>query len=557
MKRRFLAVGLGLLALALPNCSPRSRGARPDGSASFEAVPLLGLDPRRSDGADLRAISKWIRGAHLVGLGEAVHGADQLHRLTHRLLAHLVEWDGFTVFALEVDAAHGMLLDDYVSGRRDDLDAILAQRWWASEIFYDLAIRDLIVWMREYNRTARTPIHIAGFDLKQPDLAMAILVKRLDAVDPDAAAEASAQFRAIRDLGGFGVFPNVAGYSADFEIPLPGAGALAQTLAVNLRLRSRGFSHGSAGFTLRAGDSNGDAVVRGDDPRLASVGGREGEGIPLGARLEVPPGTRSATLTVLHRGNGTVWFDGLSVLVGGRPVAVRLDQAEARALMMPRLQVMDYTAVADRAAGGDGGGSLRVDCDPRVDAAIAAANRISTIVEAVASAATSAPAETTWLRQLARLVVEASEWRGLVENNRDVFLAENLVWLGRRAYPQARVLALAHTVHTERRPARMGRFLAQAMGDDFRAISMIAVAGEYRYFATPGPDSSAADGLRVVEIGSRETSPYGRYLAALRAGDFIVRRPGRVPADVDGSSIPDIAILLRRVTPIRMPPPAP
>ncbi len=74
-------------------------------------------------------------------------GVHDFHRFSHRLFAYLGEKKDFAVYALEVDLGHAALLDDYVHGRRDDLEALLARRHpWA--IFYDRALRDLLTWMR-------------------------------------------------------------------------------------------------------------------------------------------------------------------------------------------------------------------------------------------------------------------------------------------------------------------------------------------------------------------------------------------------------------------------
>jgi erythromycin esterase-like protein len=117
-----------LLAILLPlvtaGCSarPATLGSAPPDLV----VPLLATEPDFARDADLRVLADWLEEATMVGVGERVHGTHELHRLSHRLFAHLAD-----VFALEVDQAHAALLNEYVCGSRDDLEAILAKRWCA------------------------------------------------------------------------------------------------------------------------------------------------------------------------------------------------------------------------------------------------------------------------------------------------------------------------------------------------------------------------------------------------------------------------------------------
>jgi len=518
-------------------------------------VHLLGVapDPAGHSPPDLQALAAWLGDARVVGLGESFHGVDDFHRLAHRIFAHLAQDDETAVFALELSQAQAARLDDYVQGRRDDLDALLAERWWGSKIFYDQALRDLLRWMRARNRAGeRRPVHVAGFDFKQPSFAEEDLATGLRRLDPAAAEEAATLFSHITRLGGLGLFPNVVGYTAEVEVALAPRHQ-GRTLRLDGWLRGEGVSHGTVGVSLQPVDPG---AYR--PPAVTEVAGADlgGAWTPVHVELEVPAGVAAVRVGGFHRGNGTAWFDDLSLTLEGEPIGAAdlLGSAAPRPLMMPHLQVMDYAAARDAAVVRVDGASLRVACDPAVDAALAAARRLEELVEETLAAAPGrmSGSDGLWLRQRARLVAQAVQWRTLVERNRDVFLAENLLWLQQQAFAGSRVLALAHASHTEARPRRMGSFLAAGLGDGYRTVSMLALSGRYAYFGHVASLRTDAP-LEVVAI-AEDRGDLASYLASLGDGDLLIdlRRLQQAGTDMPDGPRPDVAVVLRRVAPIAL-----
>jgi erythromycin esterase len=125
-------------------------------------LPLATGDPSQDD---LAAIASMLKGARIVGLGEAVHGDAEVLRFRNRLFRHLVERHGFTAIALESGIVEGRLVHDYVGGRTSDLDAALSSG--ISWTFDGLAEnRALIEWLRAHNaRVDGRPVNFYGFDL--------------------------------------------------------------------------------------------------------------------------------------------------------------------------------------------------------------------------------------------------------------------------------------------------------------------------------------------------------------------------------------------------------
>lgn len=492
-----------------------------------------------------------------------MHGSHELHRLGHRIFVHLVEHEGFTVFAYEFDQVHAALLDEYVQGTRSDLDAIMAQRWWASASFYDEALIDLLQWMRQYNATATERVRFAGYDSKQPELAMFALSAALREVSVEAALEAENLFKAVRDLGGLGVIPNFAGYSGVASVVVAPRTAESQVLRVRLRVRTSGLTWGTVGLTVQADTLPAQtAALEGGNPDArAAVGESDGRDAwsPLEVSLELPAEVTEVSLTVFHRGDGTAWFDGLEIALADEPIPTPdLAEFERRPLLIPLLQVDDYVTAPDGAVTFDGHSSLRVTCDPRLDMALAAARRIQSIVaQHVERNAELGPAKAGWLRQMARSVVQAAEWRTAEQSNRDVFLAENLTWLAREAFPRARILALAHSSHSQRLPRRMGAYMAETHGEAYRTVSMFPLEGERREFGALA-SLSASSLLEALPLEGGGPWELARYGAGLASGDLVfaprelaAARGGSNPAGIDAATAPEVAILVRRVTAVR------
>jgi erythromycin esterase-like protein len=430
-----------------------------------DCLPLRPSEPAATADApsdDLRTLAGWLGGPRVIALGESVHGSRTLHRLAHRVFAYLADEEGFTVFALEIDQAHAAHLDAWVQGERDDLDALLAERWYGSQVFYDRALVELLHWMRRRNESRKeaglATLHVSGFDMKQPRLAADAAVAALRRADPRAAAEVEALYARALEPGAFGLFPNVSGFTGVLPVALPES--TGTPLRVEVEVRGDGVDYGEVGvFALGAGRT-----------LLAGEVGSAWQTLVLD--LERPAG-RGFDLLLVHRGDGTVELGVPRVTLGGEEISSPdLAAVTPRPLMMPRLQRMDY---AHDVVAVDGRPVLRVSADPvlgRSREAVAAAEAL---------VGRTLPHD-RWARRYARLVTQAVEWRILVERNRDAFLAENLRWLADTAFPGARLVALTHASHAGRHPTRMGGFLADALGDRYRVVTLQAVSGRYRYF---------------------------------------------------------------------------
>ncbi|SDT78751.1 DUF6194 family protein [Actinoplanes derwentensis] len=99
---------------------------------------------------------------HLLALGEPYHGEPAFARLRNRILETLAG-HGFRSIVIESDRAAALAVDDYVQGRRDDLDLSTGiSHDWGSRP----PTRELIDWLRVHNadRSDAERITFHGFD---------------------------------------------------------------------------------------------------------------------------------------------------------------------------------------------------------------------------------------------------------------------------------------------------------------------------------------------------------------------------------------------------------
>ena len=129
-----------------------------------DTIPF-GLDASMLDPVVDRIIAALDDSIELLGLGEALHGGEDILVLRNRMFERLVATHGFTAIALESSFPRGRLVDDYVHGRRDAASDV-----WETGFSHGFGkletTRELVEWMRQYNAD---PAHLEelsfyGFD---------------------------------------------------------------------------------------------------------------------------------------------------------------------------------------------------------------------------------------------------------------------------------------------------------------------------------------------------------------------------------------------------------
>ncbi|MFE2865268.1 erythromycin esterase family protein [Embleya sp. NPDC059259] len=157
---------------ATPTDTAASRGDPACALARF-AYPLGSTVPGGST-ADLEPFDTMIRGADVVGVGEATHGSSEFCTIKHRLFRHLVEHRGFRGFVFAVHWGAGVRLDAWARHGTGHLRTIMDEEFQAgSSQWNTVETRDLFRWMRTWNvRHPDDPVRVAGAGADYADPAL-------------------------------------------------------------------------------------------------------------------------------------------------------------------------------------------------------------------------------------------------------------------------------------------------------------------------------------------------------------------------------------------------
>ena len=161
------------------------------------AVPLKSIEAGSGVG-DLQQLKHVLKGARIVGLGEATHGSREFFQVKHRMIEFLVREMGFTVFAIEASYAACFNINNYVLyGKGDRAQALASQKFWTWDTN---EVTDLIDWMRAYNQKAPggKKVKFLGYDLQNFEQGLGLVEAYLRKVAPEYADRAEATYKPLR-----------------------------------------------------------------------------------------------------------------------------------------------------------------------------------------------------------------------------------------------------------------------------------------------------------------------------------------------------------------------
>ena len=143
------------------------------------------------DAATDRIVREQDESVELLGLGEALHGSEEILLIRNRMFERLVEAHGYSAIVLEVTWPRARVMYDHVLGAREPTDPAVRD-WFGSGFGLLEANRELIEWMRQYNADPahRVKLHFYGFDLPlgegglaSPGRVLGVVLEYLDRVD--------------------------------------------------------------------------------------------------------------------------------------------------------------------------------------------------------------------------------------------------------------------------------------------------------------------------------------------------------------------------------------
>ena len=142
-------------------------------------IPLTTVEGGQGP-ADLAPLRAIVGDARAVGLGEATHGTREIFQLKHRMLEYLVGEMGFNVLAIETGLPESFAIEDYVLGGPGDPEQLLAAE---SAVWKTEELRDVVRWMREWNRTHTRKVHFQGLDMRRGSVAARDTLAYLERTD--------------------------------------------------------------------------------------------------------------------------------------------------------------------------------------------------------------------------------------------------------------------------------------------------------------------------------------------------------------------------------------
>ncbi len=137
--------------------------------ARKSAVPLKTVEAG-SGFTDLFPVGDIIGDSRIVALGEATHGTREFFQLKHRIIEYLAAQKGFTVFSIEANMPEAYRLNDFVlRGEGDPKKLLKGMYFWTWDT---KEVLDLILWMREFNRSGKGHLEFTGFDMQNSTVAV-------------------------------------------------------------------------------------------------------------------------------------------------------------------------------------------------------------------------------------------------------------------------------------------------------------------------------------------------------------------------------------------------
>ena len=257
--------------------------------------------------ADLQPLKRVVGNARIVSLGEATHGTREFFQLKHRLLEFLATEMGFTIFSIEANLPEAYRLNDYVlRGVGDPRQLLRGMYFWTWDTE---EVLDMILWMRAFNASGRGRVQFTGFDMQTPTVAMEIVrafVARYDAPYMTAIARANDEIRAMSAPSSFGVATST----------FPVAVSAGKRVRYSGFIKTTGVTRGYAGLWWRVDGESG--ILAFDNMSNRGVTGTS-EWARYQIELPVAANARNINFGALHTGDGSAWFDGLTIELDGVP----------------------------------------------------------------------------------------------------------------------------------------------------------------------------------------------------------------------------------------------
>jgi erythromycin esterase-like protein len=371
--------------------------------------------------------------------------------------------------------------------------------------------------MRAFNASGRGRVQFTGFDMQTPIVAMEIVrafVTRYDAPYMTAIARANDEIRALGAASSFAVA------TATFPVA-PAAG---RRIRYSGFIKTTGVTRGYAGLWWRVDGETG--VLAFDNMSNRGVTGTT-EWARYQIDLPVAANARNINFGALHTGDGSAWFDALTIEVDGVPFTnqsifdLDFESTPPRGFS---LGGAGYDVLVDRQVARSGGQSLRMtyrsgapgQIDPaRVSATWKEVVRYLDANRAMYRSRGATEQEIEWAARNAIVVLQGVQMR-TNEVSRDRSMAENVKWILDQS-PDEKIVLWAHNGHvaaggfTGFEP--MGSTLRQMYGTDMVVFGFAFYQGAFQAMGRP-------IGLSTFTVDPAPAGSLDATLAAARIPAF-------------------------------------
>jgi erythromycin esterase-like protein len=469
--------------------------------------------------ADMQPLKKVVGDARIVALGEATHGTREFFQLKHRMLEFLATEMGFTIFSIEANMPEAYRLNEYVlTGKGDPRQLLKGMYFWT---WNTEEVLDMILWMREFNKSGKGHLEFTGFDMQTPTVAAEIVRDFVAREDPEYVAKVKEAPLETGPGQNFGV--------ATARFPVQDAAG--KRVRFSGYIKTEGITRGWAGLWWRVDGAKGTLAFDNMQNR-----GATGTTDWKRYEVELPVAAEATNINfgAILGGDGRAWFDGLAIEVDGKPYAHPLPTwlftGGKGYLVGPDSSVFrsGNESLGMRFAGDAGG------ADPK--AAAVSWREVVRHMEAsrgAYEAKGATPREAAWAIQNARVVLQSMEMRS-GEVSRDASMAANVQWILEQSRG-AKIVLWAHNGHVAASGpggyAPMGGSLRKVYGDQMAVFGFAFDQGSFQsvdkskglrdFTVPPAPGGSldstlAAAGIPLFALDLRlapKAGPVAQWLA--------------------------------------------
>lgn len=432
------------------------------------AVPLK--TPEAGNGFDdMRPLQALIGEARIVSLGEATHGSREFFQLKHRMLEFMASEMGFNIFSIEANLPEAYRLNDYVlEGRGDPAQLLRGMYFWTWDTEEVLA---MIRWMREFNQSGKGRIQFTGFDMQTPTVAAGIVRDFTSRYDTSFVTDVD-EARKMSETLSANAGPTFGVASGSFPV----SRAAGKKVRYSGYIKTEGVTRGYAGLWWRVDGPSG-VLAFGNMQNRGATGTTEWTKYTI--ELPVDANAKNINFGALFPGDGTAWFDGLTIELDGEPFTDASQLDLDFELASPRgfsIGGAGYRVAIDSSAARSGKQSLRMQnmSPPNAGASVAAspaeaAARWTAVVSRLDKGrsgyrtAGAAERDIEWAVQNARVVLQAMQL-GAGTVSRDRSMADNVKWILDQN-PGAKIVLWAHNGHVA-----TGGFSYETMGTALRRM---------------------------------------------------------------------------------------